>query len=127
MGWTLMQVAAGGALGATLRFLTGLFVGRFVAVPLPFGTFVVNVSGCLAIGFVFALLGGIGSSEARYTPFFVTGFLGAYTTMSAFALDTWILFDSGRMLEATVYVVSTVVLSLLAFVAGISAGRLFIP
>jgi len=104
---TLIPVALGGALGATLRWLAGL------AVTFPLGTLAVNVAGSLAIGLIWAGL------AARWHPFVITGVLGGFTTFSAFSLDTLRLVEAGRMTAALGYVAGSVILSLAACAAGL--------
>ena len=96
---------------------------------LPFGNFplatlLVNTGGCLLMGMAFALLASDGPESAKSAvPFFMTGFLGGYTTMSAYALDAWQLINDGRFGEAIVYMAGTVILAFVALVIGIALIR----
>ena len=108
MFWTLTQVAIGGALGSVLRFLTVSAVGA------PFGTFVVNVAGSLAMGVLFVLL----SSRTQLSPLLLTGVLGGFTTFSAFSLDALKLWQAGQAPQALAYVAGSVLLSLAAVALG---------
>ncbi|MFV0492370.1 MAG: fluoride efflux transporter CrcB [Pseudorhodobacter sp.] len=114
---TLLQVALGGAIGACLRHLANIGVGRALGVGFPFGTFIVNVSGSVLMGMLVVTLAKVG--ENRLAPFLMTGLLGGFTTFSAFSLDAATLWERGEAGLAFVYVAGTVCLSL----AGIAAGH----
>ncbi len=115
MTMTLVLVALGGALGAVLRYLTGL------AVAFPFGTLAVNVAGSLAIGLLWVALTARGLTQ--WQPLVITGFLGGFTTFSAFSLDTLRLVEDGRSGMAGAYVLASVVVSLGACVVGAQIAR----
>ncbi|NCO86494.1 MAG: fluoride efflux transporter CrcB [Rhodobacterales bacterium] len=112
---TMTLVALGGALGAALRYLTGL------AVAFPFGTLTVNVAGSLAIGLLWVVLTARGLTH--WQPFLITGILGGFTTFSAFSLDTLRLVEDGRTGMAGAYVLASVALSLGACIAGAQIAR----
>ncbi len=85
----ILLVILGGSVGALCRYGVSLLAVRFLGTRFPFGTLVVNLSGCFLVGLSLALADrglNIMSPSARL--FFVTGFLGAMTTFSAFALET---------------------------------------
>ncbi|MEX3316626.1 CrcB family protein [Sulfitobacter sp. PS-8MA] len=110
---TLIMVALGGALGASLRYLVGLAVG------FPLGTLAVNVAGSLAIGVVWVTL----ADKILLLPFLMTGLLGGFTTFSAFSLDTMRLLEAGRTAVAFSYVGASVILSLAACLLGLWLAR----
>lgn len=124
MGWTILQVATGGALGAVGRYLTGIALARTLGSGFPYGTLTVNVVGSFAIGILFVLLGGLSGETGRHTAFLMTGFLGGYTTISAYSLDCWILFQQGRIAEALLYAFGSAGLSITACVVGIAVARI---
>ena len=115
-----LQVALGGAVGATARF------ALYRATPLhgpgfPVATVAVNVLGSLVMGLLATLMAHrIGNA---YAPLLLTGVLGGFTTFSAFSLDALTLWERGQVGGAAVYVVASVVLSILAVVAGMVIGR----
>lgn len=121
MIWTLIQVALGGAVGASGRYLTHIGVTRLTGAEWPYGTVVINVLGSLVMGLLYAALLERGIS--RHTPWLITGALGGFTTFSAFSLDTLVLVEKGQGGLALLYVVASVGLSLLAMVAGLALGR----
>ncbi|MGI0132983.1 MAG: fluoride efflux transporter FluC [Thermoplasmata archaeon] len=86
-------VALGGALGAVLRFgITGIANTG----PFPWGTFVVNVVGCFAAGFLVAVALHPGETTVGTRAFVLTGVLGGFTTLSTFSLETIQLLAGGR-------------------------------
>ena len=97
---TIIAVASGGAIGATLRLMiNGLTNKHFVHV-LPFGTLVVNLVGSLLIGMLFAYFHLNTSFSPHIKTFLVTGILGALTTYSTFAIESFFLLESGHYLHA---------------------------
>ncbi|MFS4096244.1 fluoride efflux transporter CrcB [Streptomyces sp. AF1A] len=123
MNWLL--VALGAVVGAPLRYLTDRAVQARHDSLLPWGTFVVNVSGCLVLG----LLTGAASAGAagpHLQLLLGTGLCGALTTYSTFSYETLRLTAAGASLYAAVNVVASVVAGLAAAFAGFSlAGALW--
>ncbi len=117
----LVQVALGGALGASARYLTGLAVTRATGHGFPWGTMVVNVAGSFLMGAIVVVLARKGGNA--YAPLLMTGLLGGFTTFSAFSLDAYTLFERGQIGAAAGYVMGSVVLSLAAIVVGILLTR----
>jgi CrcB protein len=90
-GWLMkvLFVMLGGSIGALSRYSVSLFAARFLGARFPFGTLIVNLSGCFLIGLSFALADrGLNIMNPSARLFFMTGFLGALTTFSTFALET---------------------------------------
>jgi fluoride exporter len=120
----LLLVAAGGAIGATLRHLTNVAAFRIAGPAFPWGTVAVNLVGCFAMGvfieFLARRLGG--SMDLRL--FVATGILGGFTTFSAFSLDFAVLVERGAMAVAFGYAALSVVGSLAALFAGLALARL---
>ena len=114
-----LQVAVGGAVGATARYGVTILAGRLTTLPL--GTLAVNVTGCFAMGLLAAGLAFRGGQHLA--PLLLTGVLGGYTTFSAFSLDTLTLWDRGAAALALGYVAASVLLSLMAVTAGLALGR----
>ncbi len=112
---TIFYVALGGAIGATLRYLT------FLVVAFPFGTAVVNVVGSFLMGLGFVWIAEKGFDRAAI--FTLTGVLGGFTTFSAFSLDAVRLYERGDPGLAVLYVFATVALSILGLVVGVMVAR----
>jgi CrcB protein len=97
MNWlTIIAVASGGAIGAVSRMLINGFVNRHVEHTLPFGTLAVNLIGSLVIGLLFAWFHLNTSLSPHLKSFLVTGLLGALTTYSTFAIESFFLLESGH-------------------------------
>ena len=117
-----LLVALGGAIGSVARYLLAGAVHRFTSPYFPYGTFVVNVAGCLLFGIIFAL------GEERFVigpplrAFLLIGVLGGFTTFSSFTFETFQLLRDGELLLAGVNAVGQVVIGLVAFWIGVTAG-----
>jgi len=115
----LAWVASGSALGGTARFFLSGFVGRRIGETFPWGTMVVNVTGAFAIGIIAA---AASRHALFYMPdswqFAVVGFLGSYTTVSSFSLQTLALARDGEYLHAG----GNILLSLLLCLAAVLLG-----
>jgi len=99
-------VALGGALGAPARY--GISLAVHVAPgTFPWGTFWTNVSGSFALGFFLALVLERFPPSRYLRPFVATGFLGAYTTYSTFAVETDLLVKNGHLGVALAYVMAS--------------------
>ncbi len=109
-----LLVAGGGALGSIARYWLSGIVGRRFGETFPYGTLLVNVSGCLAIGFFAAYTGTEGRALLRseWRLAFMTGVCGGYTTFSSFSLQTLTLATDGDWLRAAANVMLSVVLCL---------------
>ena len=118
---TLPQVALGGALGASLRYLTNVAAMRTFGPGFPVATVLVNVLGSFLMGVLVVALAEKGGM--RFAPLLMTGVLGGFTTFSAFSLDAVTLYERGQIALAGGYVLGSVILSLAALVAGMAITR----
>jgi CrcB protein len=117
-------VLLGGFLGGISRFFVSGFVGRWIGETFPWGTLIVNVSGALAIGILAGLArsrGGIFAGETFRDLAFV-GFLGGYTTVSSFCLQTLNLALDGEGLQAALNAILSASLCIAAVGAGFAAA-----
>ncbi len=121
MSLTLIHVAAGGALGAVARHLTGQAALGAFGPGFPWGTLAVNVIGSAAMGMLVVLLDATGAWRAA--PFLLTGLLGGFTTFSAFSLDAARLWERGEPALAALYAGGSVALSLAAIALGLLLTR----
>jgi len=117
----LLLVAVGGAAGSVLRHLAGLAALRLAGVGFPWGTLLVNVAGSLLMGICWQLLAQRGPNAAQLLV--MTGFLGGFTTFSAFSLETAQLWMRGEVLQCVGYVAASVALSLVAVTLGMWLAR----
>jgi CrcB protein len=118
---TYLWIAIGGAIGSVGRYwLSGLIANRFGS-TFPWGTIIVNVTGCLVIGFFNTLTGTEGRWLASPTTrtFFMIGICGGYTTFSSFSLQTLNLVNDGEWLYAGANILYSVALCL----AGVWLGH----
>ena len=115
-------VAAGGALGALARWAVGRGLPHEPG-AWPWATVTVNVTGCLLIGLLLAVLLARAPGHPWLRPFLATGVLGGYTTFSALAVDAVQLADAGRWPVAVGYLLISVVGGLAAVVVGLVLGR----
>lgn len=120
---TYVYIVAGAVVGAPLRYFLGSRVQAGAGGAFPWGTLAVNVSGCLVIGLVLGFAEGRGSLSREARLLLVTGFLGSYTTFSAFGWETYALARADDLGRAVVNVVLSLVLGLVAVWAGAQAGR----
>lgn len=118
----LMAIAAGGAMGAVLRFLLSNGIHRLLNTQFPYGTLIVNVLGCLIMGFLsVVMLERFVSVEWRAA--LLTGLLGAFTTFSTFSLETLNLLNQGEATKALLNIFLSLSLCLLATGLGLSLAR----
>lgn len=117
----LTYVALGGALGAVLRYLTGLGVLRLFGTGFPLGVISVNIVGSFLMGLFVVLAERKGL--VHLSPFVMTGLLGGFTTFSAFSLEAVSLFEKGDTVGAAFYVVLSVVASIAALCLGVWLAR----
>jgi CrcB protein len=121
MHWLL--VFFGGGLGAMARHGVNRAGLAVVGPGFPWWTLAVNVTGSLTIGLLAGLFGAMETGHhARL--FLITGFLGGFTTFSAFSLDALTLWERGAQLQAGLYILGSVFLSLIAAALGLMLSRL---
>ena len=116
----ILQVALGGAIGASARYMTGLMMARLLGKGFPWGTLTVNIAGSFLMGVLVVVLAQTGN---RFAPLLMTGVLGGFTTFSAFSLDAVTLYERGQVALAGGYVAVSVTVSIAALVAGLLLAR----
>jgi CrcB protein len=120
----LFLVAAGGAIGASMRHLFGLAAMRLFGTGFPFGTLGVNIVGSFLMGALIAWLAFKSQTGGQGLRLFLaTGVLGGFTTFSAFSLETILLWERGEASLAAIYVLVSVVFSIAALAAGLAIVR----
>ena len=119
----LLVIGCGGAVGAMMRYGLGLRVTLLAGSAFPWGTLLVNIVGCFLAGLLFALaVTRIPLSDLLRNGLQI-GLLGGFTTFSAFSIDAITLFDQGLWLRGLLYIVTSVIMSLLGAYLGMSVGR----
>ena len=122
MSSLILYVAAGSAAGGVARFLLSTAIQSRFDSPFPAGTFLVNLSGSIALGFVLRYALGTSNLGPEVRVLLTTGFLGGYTTFSTFSYESVVLIESGDYMRASAYVVGSVVLALAGTYAGMALG-----
>jgi CrcB protein len=118
-----LMVGIGGALGSVLRFWVGSYVGGRLGSRFPYGTFAVNVTGSFLIGMVFTVLAEKVDWSTNWLYLVPIGFIGGYTTFSAFEYETFRLFQDGQILTAGLNVILSVIVGFIGVWVGAIAGR----
>ena len=120
---TLLGIMVAGALGAAARYGLDGFVGDRTGSAFPWGTFVINISGSLVLGFLFTVLTERVAIDSALRFSITTGFIGSYTTFSTWMLETARLIQDRSYLLATWNAAGSVVAGIAAVGAGIVIGR----
>jgi fluoride exporter len=115
---TIIAIGLGGALGSIARHFMNTGIATLVKTPFPWGILVINVVGCFLMGALIAVFAGIWNPAQEVRAFLTVGFLGGFTTFSAFSLDAMQLWTAGDMKGMLLYVAVSVVLSIAAVFAG---------
>lgn len=118
-----MLFAAGGT-GALLRYAVAGLVQARAGATFPWGTLVVNVSGCLLIGLLATWFESRSLLSAELRIAVLVGLLGGFTTFSTFGFETWRLLEGGELIGATANVIGSVLAGIAAVALGIQIGRL---
>jgi CrcB protein len=120
-----MSIAIGGAFGAVARYLINISPLQNMFGKFPFPTFVINVTGSFAIGFLLILFTDKFPVNDNLRFALMVGFFGAFTTFSTFELEIWGLIKENQMLTAFLYLFLSIVIGFAGIVAGVSLARKF--
>lgn len=118
-----IAIAAGGALGALLRFWVSTGVYAWLGRGFPYGTLAVNVAGSLAMGFLYILMIERMSLGAEWRAFVLVGLLGAFTTFSTFSIETLNLLEQADYAKAFLNMMLSVVACVAAAFVGVLIAR----
>jgi len=119
----MLAIAAGGAIGALLRYWTSTAVHGRLGMAFPYGTLVVNVIGSLLMGFLYVWLIDRMAAGPALRAFLLIGVLGAFTTFSTFSLETLNLMEAGHPGKALANVLVSVIVCVAAAGLGVLAAR----
>ena len=123
----LAAVAAGGALGASLRYLIAAVTHEFLGHDFPYGTLMVNIIGSFVIGYLLVLLPEQEGGIPILRLLLITGVLGGFTTYSAFSVETLQLLQDGHLNKAGLNIVMTLAFCFVAVWAGFLVARWMHP
>ncbi|NHA02685.1 fluoride efflux transporter CrcB [Mucilaginibacter sp. HC2] len=115
----------GGGLGSVCRYLVNRWVTGIVTSAFPYGTFLVNITGCFLIGFLVFYSAKFGTYSLNWRLFLVTGICGGYTTFSSFSFENVQLISDHQLFTAILYAFGSIVLGFLATYMGILTARSF--
>lgn len=115
---TLLLIAAGGAIGAVMRFLTQATVYEIAGRGFPYGTLTVNVLGSFLMGLLSIFLVEKFNLSAEWHLAILVGVLGSFTTFSTFSMETLVLFEQGDLFKAMTNILLSVTLCIVSVWVG---------
>jgi CrcB protein len=119
-----LVIALGAALGANARYLVGVWAGNRFGADLPYGTFLVNVTGSLLLGFLLTLATERLEISTEVRLFLAVGFLGSYTTFSSYAVESLALLQDGNGWSGLANILVNNGIGLVCALIGVFLGRL---
>lgn len=111
-------IGVGGGIGSMLRYLAQVFVSRHLPLAFPWGTFLVNCTGCFLIGLLYAISAKHAWMTVEWRMLLITGLCGGYTTFSSYSYESISLFKQGAYSYFFLYTLLSVALGLLATLGG---------
>jgi len=119
-----LLIAVGGALGSLARFLVGSTIANRFGTKFPYGTFVINITACLIIGFSLTYLERHTELSSAWRFLVPIGFIGAFSTFSAFEWEAFSNLETGAFLIVALYVALSLFFGLVAVWCGVLIARL---
>ena len=119
-----LLVAVGGALGSIARYWVGSTISGRIGAKFPYGTFVINITACVIIGFTLTYLSKRADLNPAWRYLFPVGFIGAYSTFSTYEWETLSTLRSGAFALGALYALGSLVLGLAAVWAGTALADL---
>lgn len=121
--YMILAIGAGGAIGAVLRHFVGMLALKLAGYDFPWGTLTVNILGSFIMGVLVTYMALIWSPSQEMRAFLTVGLLGGFTTFSAFSLDVMTLWERGTQMAAMGYIMTSIILSILAMIIGMMIIR----
>ena len=123
MSKTLVLIGVGGLLGSVCRYLVSLYITKQIPSAFPYGTFIVNLTGCFLIGVIAGLSQRYNWLTPEWRFFLTTGFCGGFTTFSSFAFENTKLLQAGQYFTFGLYSVASFALGIVAVFAGLAISK----
>ena len=120
----VILVGIGGMLGSIARYLTSTYFTKLIPSAFPYGTFAVNIFGCLVIGIIYGLTERYNWFTSDWRLFLATGFCGGYTTFSSFAIENVQLIQQANYFTFALYSITSFTLGLVAVYIGFTLGKI---
>ncbi|KPF97423.1 protein CrcB [Rhodopseudomonas sp. AAP120] len=122
-----LAVFVGAGIGGLIRHYLNSFVVALFGTAFPWGIFIINVTGSIAMGIIVELLALRVNAPQDIRLFITTGILGGYTTFSTFSLDAALLYERGQLGLSLLYVAGSVTVAIAGLFLGMSAVRMVTP
>lgn len=126
----LLLLLLGGGIGTVCRYFVAEWGQARWGIHMPYGTFLVNMTGCLVIGILLGVFevrfGSLSEAPLPLRILLISGFVGGFTTFSSYELETMTLFRQGAWERALLYAVGSLVLGLLILLVGFKVTRLLL-
>lgn len=122
----ILAIALGAIPGALARFYLTEWCKTAIGRGFPYGTFLINLTGCLLMGFFVTLSAGVVNFPVELKLLFATGFLGSYTTFSTYEFDTLVLVQSGKFGSALFYWIGSILFGVLGLQLGDRLAQLLL-
>ena len=119
----LLYIAVGGAIGAVLRYIMGNVTARYFNPNLPYGTFIINITGCFLMGFLMTLIVDKQLLPPVWRLFLCVGVLGGFTTFSSFGYEVYTLLYEGNLYGGQVYAAASFALGVYGVAAGVVLAK----
>jgi fluoride exporter len=119
-----LVIGIGGILGANTRYLVSGWAANKFGTVFPYGTFIINMSGAMFLGFLMAFLQDRAFIHPNYRLFLATGFCGAYTTFSTFTYESLMLIQNGSFLLAFANLFGSLTVGMVGVFLGFALGRM---
>lgn len=120
---TILYIALGGGIGAVLRYLVTSQATHMLGTSFPYGTAIVNVTGSCLMGVLIGYFAKTLPHSMEMRSFLAVGVLGGFTTFSAFSLDAVNMIERGQVMQAVIYIGTSVILSIAALFVGLYLMR----
>ena len=122
--YLILSIAAGGAIGATSRYILSSVIQNISSNNFPYGMLVCNILGSIILGLLYDNLTKADIFTDNIKAFIQIGILGSFTTFSAFSQEAFLMFENANYITAFIFIILSVLLSISGFVLGVNMIRL---